>query len=164
MKLYAAVVNTYGKVGQEFVDFCSVLDSNSCGKGCGRSLSNLLSLLGIYANAEKIILSHAPSRKRALNGDVLAAIAAKEAGAKSPPLNPAAEDANAEATSSQESATQKTHPKSVRCPEFRGDITCVDGQKKIFCKKCKHSVSYNGWGQHCTAHHSEKDHTDIVDQ
>jgi hypothetical protein len=89
---------------------------------------------------------------------------AKATGAKSPPLNPAAEDANAEATSSQESATQKTNPKAVRCPEFRGDITCVDGQKKIFCKKCQHTVSYNGWGQHCTAHHSEKDHTDIVDQ
>ena len=29
MKLYAAVVNTYGKVGQEFVDFCSVVDTTT---------------------------------------------------------------------------------------------------------------------------------------
>ena len=56
MKLYAAVVNTYGKVGQEFVDFCTVVDSNSRGKVRGRDLTILLSLLGVYANAEKIVL------------------------------------------------------------------------------------------------------------
>ena len=94
----------------------------------------------------------------------MAAIAAKEASAKSPALAPAAKDANAEAaeaTSSQDSAAQKTHPKAVRCPQFRGEITYIDGQKKIFCKKCKHTVSYNGWGQHCTAHHSENDSNDM---
>ena len=53
MKLYAAVVNTYGKVRQEFVDFCSVGDNNNRGKGRGRDLTILLSLLGFYANAEK---------------------------------------------------------------------------------------------------------------
>ena len=79
MRLYAAVVNTYGKVGQEFVDFCSVIDNNSHGKKRGRDLTNLLSLLGVYANAEKVLLSHAPSTKRAQRGDVQVAIAAKEA-------------------------------------------------------------------------------------
>ena len=53
MKLYAAVVNTYGEVGQEFVDFCTVVDNNNRGKGRGRDLTILLSLLGFYANAEK---------------------------------------------------------------------------------------------------------------
>ena len=39
MKLYAAVVNTYGKVGKEFVDFCTVVDNNNRGKGRGRDLT-----------------------------------------------------------------------------------------------------------------------------
>ena len=55
MKLYAAVVNTYGKVGQEFVDYCSVVDNNNRGKGRGRDLTILLSLLGVYTNAEKVV-------------------------------------------------------------------------------------------------------------
>ena len=53
MSLDAAVVNTYGKVGEEFVDFCSVIDNSSHGKGRGRDLTNLLSLLGVYTSAEK---------------------------------------------------------------------------------------------------------------
>ena len=53
MKFYAAVVNTYGKVGQEFEDFAAVVDNETRGKARGRSLVNLLSLLGVYANAEK---------------------------------------------------------------------------------------------------------------
>ena len=53
MKLYAAVVNTYGKVGQEFVDYCSVVDNNNREKGRCRDLTILLSPLGVYANAEK---------------------------------------------------------------------------------------------------------------
>ena len=35
----SAVVNTYGKVGQEFVDFCIVVDNNNRGKGRGRDLT-----------------------------------------------------------------------------------------------------------------------------
>ena len=65
MKLYAAVVNTYGKVGQEFVDFCTVADNSNRGKGRGRDLTILLFLLGVYANAEKVVLAHAPALKRA---------------------------------------------------------------------------------------------------
>ena len=53
IKRYAAVVNTYGKVGQEFVDLCTAVDNNNRGKGRGRDLTILLSLLGFYANAEK---------------------------------------------------------------------------------------------------------------
>ena len=29
MQLFAAVVNTYGKVGKEFVDFCYIVDSSN---------------------------------------------------------------------------------------------------------------------------------------
>ena len=58
MKLYGAVVNVYGKVGQEFVDFCAVIDNINRGKGRGRSLTNLLSLLGVYANAETCSHTH----------------------------------------------------------------------------------------------------------
>ena len=56
------------------------------------------------------------------------------------------------------------NPKATRCPELRGAITFNDGQKKIFCKQCKHDVSYVGWGQHCSRHHPEKDPKSQVDQ
>ena len=93
MKFYAAVVNTYGKVGQEFVEFCAVIDNSSRGKGRGRNLTNLLSLLGVYANAEQVLLTHAPSMKRAQRGDVRAAIAAKEAQEAAAATAKAAKDA-----------------------------------------------------------------------
>ena len=64
MVLFAAVVNTYGYVGKEFEKFCAVIDGNSRGANRGRSLVKLLSLLGVYANAEKVLLAHAPSKKR----------------------------------------------------------------------------------------------------
>ena len=128
MKLYAAVVNTYGKVGQEFVDFCSVVDNNSRGKGRGRDLTILLSLLGVYANAEKVVLAHAPALKRAQRADVVAAIVAKDAEA----ADVAANDANAEAKARRENATPQQHPKIAKRPDLRGDITSRDGQQVIF--------------------------------
>ena len=73
------MVATYGKVGKEFVDFASVVDSKTRGKARGRDLTNLLSRFGVYANAEKVALTHAPALKRAQRGDVVAAIAAKDA-------------------------------------------------------------------------------------
>ena len=106
MKLYAAVVNTYGKVGKEFEDFASVVDSKNRGKARGRDLTNLLSLLGVYANAEKVVLTHAPALKRAQRGDVVAAIAAKDAQAAAT----AAQGANA--AHLRDNATQKKHPKA----------------------------------------------------
>ena len=54
MVLFAAVVNTYGFVGKEFGDFCAAIDERNRGKNRGRSLSRLLSLLGVFANAEKV--------------------------------------------------------------------------------------------------------------
>ena len=45
-----------------------------------------MSLLEVYANAEKVLLLHAPSKKRAQREDVMAAIAAKDAAeAAAPP-------------------------------------------------------------------------------
>ena len=79
MKFYVAVVNTYGKVGKEFEEFCYIVDSSSRGKARGRDLTNMLSLLGVYANAEKVVLTHEPALKRAQRGDVVAAIATKDA-------------------------------------------------------------------------------------
>ena len=75
LTLYAAVVNTYGYVGQEFRDFCASIDR----KGHGKRLMTLFSLLGVYANAEQVLLAYTPSQSRAQREDVLAAIAAKEA-------------------------------------------------------------------------------------
>ena len=99
------------------------------------------------------------SQKRAQCGDVVAAIAAKDAQAEAAA---ATRDAQAAAVrahpahASRDNATQKMNPKATRCPELRGAITFSDGQKKIYCKECKHDVSYVGWGQHCSRQHPEK--------
>ena len=151
MKLYAAVVNTYGKVGQEFVDFCSVVDNSSRGKARGRDLTILLSLLGVYANAEKVVLAHAPALKRAQRGDVIAAMAAKDAQQAAT----AANGANAAAKALRENATPQEHPKSAKRPDLRGNITSRDGKQWIFCKGCKKETSYAGWSTHCLIHHSK---------
>ena len=48
MSLYPAVVNTYGFVGQEFSDFCRVVDTkNVRGIARGKSLVHLFSLPGV---------------------------------------------------------------------------------------------------------------------
>ena len=155
MKLYAAVLNTYGKVGQEFVDFASVIDNTSRGKGRCKELICLLSMLGVYANAEKVLLAHAPSPKRAQRGDVLAATAAKdgEAAAVVPQV------AN-RATVRQ----KKEHSKTQKCPQFRGVISIKNGQKWICCTGCNPptDVSYARWSQHCLKHHPDVDPTSRV--
>ena len=48
------------------------------------AVNRLLSLLGVYANAEKVLLAHAPSKKRSQREDVIAAIAAKDAASAEP--------------------------------------------------------------------------------
>ena len=127
MNIYAAVVNTYSRVGKEFVDFASVVDSKNRGKARGRDLTNLLSLLGVYANAEKVVLTHAPALKRAQRGDVVAAIAAKDAQAAAT----AAKEANTKAAHLRDNATQKKHPKASICPELRGDISLMGRSSSI---------------------------------
>ena len=120
----------------------------------------MLSLLGVYANAEKVVLAHAPALKRAQRGDVIAAIAAKDAEAAAP----AANDVNAEAEALRANATPKRHPKAVTRPDLRGDIISRDGQQFVFCKGCKKETSYAGWSQHCTTYHAHKDgKTDVDD-
>ena len=151
MNFYAAVVNTYGKVGQEFEDFASVICRE---KSHSRSLVSLLSLLGVYANAEKVLLSHAPSQKRALCGEVLTAMKAKEAAvANAAPEAPARA---AQAPAPQAKATRV----GTRDIEFRGEVTQVDGKWKVFCKhkNCQKQVPYANWSSHC-----KKDHTEKVD-
>ena len=88
--------------------------------------------------------------KRAQRGDDVAAIAAKDAQAAAN----AAQEANAKAADSRDNATQKTHPKASKCPEFRGDISYKDGQKLVHCKGCKQNSSYAGWADHCGKHHA----------
>ena len=112
MKLYAEVVNTYGRVGQEFVDFCTVGDNNNRGKGCDRDLTILSSLLGVYANAEKVVLAHAPALKRAQRGDVVVAIAARDAEAAAV----AANVANAEAKALREKCDSSATLRKCKTP------------------------------------------------
>ena len=90
----------------------------------------MLSLLGVYANAEKVVLTHAPALKRAQRGDFVAAIAAKDAQAAAN----AAKEANAKAADSRDNAIQKKHPKAQICPELSGDFSFKEGQKLDYCK------------------------------
>ena len=129
------MVNTYGKVGKEFVDFATVVDSKNRGKALGLDLMHLLSHVGVYANAEKVLLTHAPTLKRAQRGDVVAAIAAKDAQAAAT----AAKGANA--AHLRDNATQKKHPNASIYPELRGDISFKDGQNLVY-------YSYAGWAHH----------------
>ena len=69
MERFAAVFNTYGYVGKEVGDFCAVISEKKPGMNRGCSLVTLLSLLGVYANAEKVLLAHAPSKKRSQRGE-----------------------------------------------------------------------------------------------
>ena len=79
MELFVAVVNTYGCIGNEFNDICATTDTDKRGSSRGRSLRLLLSLLGVYANAEKVLLVHAPSSQHEQRNDMLSAIAGKNA-------------------------------------------------------------------------------------
>ena len=48
-------------------------------KSHSRNLVSLRSFLGVYSNAEQVLLSHAPSQKRALCREVLTTMKTKEA-------------------------------------------------------------------------------------
>ena len=133
------------------------MDNSSRGKGCGRDLTILVSLLGVYANAEKVVLAHSPALKRAQCGDVIAAIAAKDAELA------LAKDAQAEANALRKNATRNLHPKAVKCPDLRGAITSRNGQQFVHCKGCKKELSYAGWAQHCNNHHPPKEGEAQVD-
>ena len=128
LTLYAAVVNTYGYVGQEFRDFCASIDS----KGRGKRLMTLFSLLGVYANAEQVLLAYTPSQSRAQREDVLAAIAAKEA-----EVAPSQEQPQGQLRKAQPSKAGKarspdsklnSNPKAKIRPDLRGEISGADGK------------------------------------
>ena len=127
-----------------------MIDTTTRGKGRGKELICLLSMLGVYANAEEVLLTRAPSPQRAQRGDVLAAIAAKDGEA----ATPVAQIAN-RATVRQ----KKEHSKTQKCPQFRGVITVKNGQKWVCCTGCNPptDVSYAGWSQHCLKHHPDVD-------
>ena len=132
MQLFAAVVNTYGSIGQEFSDFCAAIDSEQLGKSRGRSLGQLLSLLGVYANAEKVLLIHAASvQGRVQSADVIAASAAKDAADAAARAN-ARPEAIAQPQQRAVDGQQETAPekkqgrqpgKMSKCPDLVGEIT-----------------------------------------
>ena len=106
-----------------------MIDEKNRGKRRGRSLIKVLSLLGVYANAEKVLLAHAPSNKRSQREDVIAAIAAKDAVAGPPAFAPAG------ATPSQESGRmvaaprqKKVNPTAKKRPELRELVPPADGE------------------------------------
>ena len=100
-----------------------MIDEKNRGKGRGRSLIKLQPLLGVYANAEKVLLAHAPSNKRSQREDVIAAIAATDAVAAQPAAAPAG------AAPSQESGRmvaaqrqKKVNPTAKKRPELREPV------------------------------------------
>ena len=42
--------------------------------------------------------------------------------------------------------------------EFRGEVTCIDGKWKIYCKhkNCQKQVPYTNWSSHCKKDHADK--------
>ena len=110
----------------------------------------MLSMLGVYANPEKVLLAQAPSPQRAQRGDVLAAIAAKDGEAVA-----AVPQVANRATVRQ----KKEHSKTQKCPQFRGVIIVKNGQKWICCTGCnpQTDVSYARWSQHFLKHHPDVD-------
>ena len=131
MKLFAAVVNTYGCIGSEFKDFCAAIEADKRGSARGRSLGLTLSLLGVYANAEKVLQIHTPPYQRAQKQDVLSAIAEKNAAlaAAEAPRPPAGvpKTRPKAAASKQEAAPADTKGAGSfahsRRPDLRGEIT-----------------------------------------
>ena len=162
LTLYPAVVNTYGYVGQEFRDFCATIDI----KGRGRRLSTLFSLLGVYANAEQVLLAYTPSQSRAQREDVLAAIAAKEAEVASSQEQPEGQLRQAQPSKAGKARSPDSevtsNPKATIRPDLRGEISGADGKNpKIFCLACKAWKPYATFGRHCNINHKQNDSQDV---
>ena len=85
-----------------------------------------MSLLGVYANAAKVLLAQAPTMKRVQRRDFQAAIAAKDAQAEA-----AARANTAKAAQAQAAAPPKLNANAKRSPELRGNISVINGVKKI---------------------------------
>ena len=82
------------------------------------SLVKLLSLLGVYANAELILLAHAPPRQRPQGEDVIVAIAAKDAAAAPAAVAPIRDNVPPGAAPSNE----KVNPTAKKRPELREPV------------------------------------------
>ena len=152
MSLYPAVVNTYGYVGEEFRDFCSVLNTKKVrGNARGKSLLKLFSLLGVYANAEKVLLAYTPIKKRAQCEAVLKAVAAIES-------------ANAGNGARKASNAEKTyHPKTKR-PDIRCEVFDPKDGLKIRCTECNINMAYGRWSHHVDEKHNANKSQDQVDE
>ena len=83
--------------------------------------------------------------KRAQRRDVQAAIVAKDAQAEAA--------VRADAAMAAQAAAPKSNPKATKCPELRGNISFVEGVKKVWCLKCKKYENYTGWPNHCADKH-----------
>ena len=151
MSLYPAVVNTYGYVGEEFRDFCTALNTKKVrGNARGKSLLKLFSLLGVYANAEKILLAYTPIKKRAQSEAVLKAVAAIESAA---PAHGAPKASSAEKTQ---------HPNTKR-PDIRCEVFDPKDGLKIRCTECNLTMAYGRWSRHVDKKHNASNSQDQVD-
>ena len=111
-----------------------MIDEKNRGKSRGRSLIKILSLLGVYANSEKVLLAHAPSKKRSQREDVIAAIAAKDAAAAPAAVAPIRENVGPVAAQ----CSKKINPTANKRPQLREPVQPADGEKLTHfrCKGC----------------------------
>ena len=60
----------------------------------------------------------------------------------------------------QGNATQQKTPNGISryCTDIRGEVTCIDGIWKVFCKdkKCQKPISYANWSSHCKKEHADR--------
>ena len=160
--LFAAVVNTYGYVGKEFQEFCAVIDEKGRKKNRGRTLIQLLSLLGVYANAEKVLLAHAPSKKRSQREDVIAAIAAKDAAAAGPaPADAALAHESGRVVAAQShkkvNRTAKKRPELKRAGPTGRRRNCNAFPLQRVCFTSIKPVFHKNWARHIRDYHKEED-------
>ena len=104
----------------------------------------LFSLLGVYANAEKVLLAYTPIKKRAQCEAVLKAVAAIES----------ANAGNAEKT---------YHPRTKR-PDIRCEVFDPKDGLKIRCTECNINMAYGRWSHHVDEKHNANKSQDQVDE
>ena len=135
-----------------------MIDGNSRGANRGRSLVKLLSLLGVYANAEKVLLAHAPSKKRSQREDVIAAIAAKDAAAAAPAAAPIRE--NQRPVAAQHG--KKVNRTAKKRPDLKEPVQPAAGGAATHFryKECEFTkftpVFHKNWARHCNDYHKER--------
>ena len=110
------------------------------------------SLLGVYANAEKVLLAYTPTKKRAQCEAVLKTVAAIET----------ANAGNAGKARNAGDVEKKPHPKT-KYPDLRVEVSDQKKGLQVMCTECNVTMAYGRWGRHLDDNHNENNSQDQVD-